>query len=153
MHSNNYTLKSKWEGLSYPTAFVVRLWAQPQPPMAPWNLPRGNKCEETGFALDITQPWEQLESLGFLGLEGREGRRGCWVRKREREGGEILLAFDSEQKLLLQHWLEICNQLKSGKVFWIQNSYWNTWISLRVHPDSCIYLNQGWKRWEVRLLS
>lgn len=84
MHSNNYTLKSKWEGLSYPIAFVVRLWAQPQPPMAPWNLPRGNKCEETGFALDITQPWEQLESLGFLGLEGRGGRRGCWVRKRER---------------------------------------------------------------------
>jgi hypothetical protein len=31
--------------------------------------------------------------------------------------GERERFFDSEQKLLLQHWLEICNQVKSGKYF------------------------------------
>ena len=47
----------------------------------------------------------------------REREREERERERRREKEREIFVFDSEQKLLLQHWLEICNQLKSGKVF------------------------------------
>lgn len=55
MYSNNYTLKSKWEGLSfYSDAFVT--WLSPAPwPRSPQKLQRENAWGGTGFALDSTQ--------------------------------------------------------------------------------------------------
>lgn len=53
----------------------------------------------------------------WLSMGEREREREEWERKRRREKEREIFVFDSEQKLLLQHWLEICNQLKSGKVF------------------------------------
>lgn len=129
MYSNNYTLKSKWEGLSfYARASVMWLSLAPQPPWP--QKPSAGKCTGRNrfcpcyhsalkaawiFGLLKARSWGTKVRLSSAG-ERERGKK----REREGEGGREreILVFDSEQKLLLQHWLEICNQLKSGKVFW-----------------------------------
>lgn len=115
------TITHSWrdEGLCH--SILVPLRWQSLGPHIPEPFDRKTHVKGKGFALDAARLGKKLGYRRFLGLgvgeEGevvehrREGRGG------ETEGEREILVFDSEQKLLLQHWLEICNQLKSGKVF------------------------------------
>lgn len=138
MYSNNYTLKSKWEGLSfYPSAFVMWLLPAPQPPR--FQKPSAGKC--IGRTRFCPRYHLVLKASGIFGLLRARGlgRKVRWLsmgereRERERSGREREGERRSEKSLfLIQNKNYCCNTGSKYAINWNQEKYFEYKIYIEI---------------------